>query len=47
MMTESLNKLAKLEGNYTVYPGHDMSTTLDDERKYNPYIGNNFYEDIY
>ena len=47
MMTESLNKLAKLEGNYTVYPGHDMSTTLDDERKYNPYIGNNFYENIY
>ena len=46
-MLDSLNKLANLSGNYTVYPGHDMSTTLDSERKYNPYIGNNFYDNIY
>lgn len=46
-MIDSLNKLANLSGDYTVYPGHDMSTTLDGERKYNPYIGNNFYDNIY
>lgn len=32
------NKLFTLEGDYAVYPGHDSATTLDDERKYNPYM---------
>lgn len=36
-LRESLRKLFALEGNPTVYPGHDEQTTLDDERKYNPY----------
>ena len=27
-----------LEGNYTVYPGHDFSTTLNRERLNNPYM---------
>lgn len=35
---ESLNKLANLEGDYKVYAGHDSETTLDYERKYNPYM---------
>ena len=34
---ESLRRLAALPKNYTVYPGHGGSTTLADEKKYNPY----------
>lgn len=33
----SLEKLFALEGDYTVYPGHDAATTLGYERKYNPF----------
>jgi glyoxylase-like metal-dependent hydrolase (beta-lactamase superfamily II) len=32
---KSLKRLAELEGNYEVYPGHEESTTLDKERKFN------------
>ncbi len=46
-MKESLDKLAALKGDYTVYPGHNLTTTLEDERLYNPYIGSNFYDNIY
>lgn len=35
---KSLRRLKALEGNYRVYPGHGPSTTLDDERKFNPYL---------
>ena len=34
----SLKRLASLEENYTVYPGHGMKTSLAFERIYNPYI---------
>ena len=34
----SLRRLAALEGDRTVYPGHSEPTTLDSERKYNPYL---------
>ncbi len=34
-MLESLRLLAALEGDYSVYPGHDVSTTLDRERRHN------------
>ena len=34
----SLKRLAELEGNFTVYPGHGDSTTLAAERQYNPYM---------
>ncbi len=34
----SLTKLASLEGDFAVYPGHDASTTLESERQYNPYM---------
>ena len=37
-MLESLKKLSALEGNYNVYPGHDRQSTLDFERKNNPYL---------
>jgi glyoxylase-like metal-dependent hydrolase (beta-lactamase superfamily II) len=35
---QSLERLAALEGNDTVYPGHGESTTLEQERIYNPYM---------
>ncbi len=35
---QSLKKLAALEGNFRVYPGHGGATTLEEERKYNPYM---------
>lgn len=38
VMKQSLAKIADLPGDYTVYPGHGESTTLNYERKYNVYI---------
>ena len=35
---KSLKRLAALEGDFKVYPGHGESTTLDAERKMNPYM---------
>ena len=35
---DSLARLAKLEENYTVHPGHGMNTTLALEKIYNPYM---------
>lgn len=35
---QSLKRIAALEGNYNIYPGHDRISTLDFERKNNPYI---------
>ena len=37
-MNNSLRRLAQLPGNFRVLPGHDMDTTLDDERRENPYM---------
>ena len=34
----SLERLAELEGDYAVYPGHGEATTLERERKMNPYM---------
>ncbi len=38
-MLDSLEKIAKLPGDYKIYPGHGSSTTLDFERENNPYLG--------
>ena len=35
---KSLARLASLECNYWVHPGHGEATTLRDEKKYNPYM---------
>jgi glyoxylase-like metal-dependent hydrolase (beta-lactamase superfamily II) len=35
VMLKSLARLARLEGDYTVYPGHDVSTALEAERQGN------------
>ncbi len=37
-MLVSLKKLAEIEGDYKVYPGHECFSTLDEERKSNRYI---------
>ncbi len=37
-MAASLRRLAALDGDFTVYPGHGEPTTLDAEREGNPYI---------
>ena len=35
---QSLNRLGRIEGNFWVYSGHGPSTTLAQEKKYNPYM---------
>lgn len=40
VLNESLKKLKTLQGDYTLYPGHGNSTTLNNERLYNPYMRN-------
>ncbi len=37
-MLDSLEKIAKLPGDYKIYPGHGSTTTLGYERENNPYI---------
>lgn len=37
-IAQSLKRLAELDSNYTVYPGHGNSTTLAAEKQYNPYM---------
>ena len=37
-MRASLRKLFELEGDYPVYPGHNEETTLEIERKTNPFM---------
>lgn len=37
-MRASLQRLAALPGDYTVYPGHGQASTLDLERRYNIYL---------
>ena len=34
----SLERLAELEKDYTIYPGHGEVTTLEQEKRYNPYL---------
>ena len=37
-MMQSLNRLASLQADYRVHPGHGPSTTLSQEKRYNPYM---------
>ena len=37
-MRESLKKLMEFDNSYRVYPGHGGSTTIGDERNFNPFI---------
>ena len=38
VMLESLRRLASLQADYHVHPGHGGSTTLAQEKRYNPYL---------
>ena len=38
-MLDSLEKIAKLPGDYKISPGHGSTTTLNYERQNNPYLG--------
>lgn len=46
-LAESLKKLAELDGDYKIYPGHNDTTTLSYEKNNNPYIGRMNYDNIY
>ena len=35
---QSLKRLAQLEGNLRVCPGHESTTSLDAERAHNPFV---------
>lgn len=35
-MTDSFRKICSLDGDYIIYPGHQESTTLENERRFNP-----------
>ena len=37
-MMQSLQLLYDLDGDYKIYPGHNESTTLEYERRNNPYM---------
>ena len=37
-LLRSLKRLYELPGDYEVYPGHMQSTTLDKERRFNPFM---------
>lgn len=37
-MKRSVKRLRDLAGDYAVYPGHEMFTTLEHERKHNPFM---------
>lgn len=37
-LSRSLRRLADLPGEYSLFPGHGSATTLERERKYNPYL---------
>lgn len=37
-LLQSLNRLAALDGDYEVYPGHMDASTLDRERRFNEYV---------
>ena len=37
-MKASLKRILSIMGNYTVYPGHGGTTTLEQERNFNPFV---------
>ncbi|HIS77177.1 MAG TPA: MBL fold metallo-hydrolase [Candidatus Merdivicinus excrementipullorum] len=46
-LSASLKKLAALEGDFRVCPGHGPETSLEQERRQNPYLGKMSYDDLF
>lgn len=46
-MQKSLKKLYELNGDYNVFTGHNANTTLQNERKTNPYMLDAIDDDLY
>lgn len=44
---KSLKRLASLKTNYWILPGHGESTTLAEEKRYNPYMRESYETDTY
>lgn len=44
---ETLKRISALRENYTLYPGHGGATTLEDEKKYNMYLGSSNMYDMF
>lgn len=44
---KTVKKIAAIEADYDIFPGHGEPTTLSHERVYNPYMGNNDDEIVY
>ena len=44
---ETLKRISALKENYTLYPGHGGATTLEDEKKYNMYLGSSNMYDMF
>ena len=38
VLMESMKKLASLKVDYRVFPGHNESTTLEEQKRFNPYL---------
>ena len=43
-MRRSAARIRDLDGDYKIYPGHEMFTTLSHERKYNPFMNGTYFE---
>ena len=46
-MLASLKKLAALPGDYRVLPGHGPESTLERERRHNPYMSGAAHDGLY
>lgn len=44
-LSDSVDRLMLLDDEYIVYPGHNKSTSIGDERKRNRFIRNRFFEE--
>ena len=41
-LSKSLHRLKEMDENLRVYPGHGEDSTIENERRYNPYMGRSF-----
>ena len=46
-LADTLKKIGALEGNYRIFPGHGTDTTLQWEKRKNPYLRRTDYDTVY